>query len=214
MLSHERVWEALDALATRYSLSPSGLAKRAGLDPTAFNRSKRYSGDGRPRWPSTESLAKVFDATGASWVEFSSLMEGQAGYTPPSQMTLDGSIVGFAEHGTTGVSIGSHVRNGRKGTWFDLPASLGEDAFAFKVQGDELLPVYRDEDIIIVAPSMPLQPGDRVVVRVTAGEMLVKTLGSESDQRVELRPLNGGPTPLLLERGSIDWIARIVWASQ
>ena len=46
--------------------SASGLAKRAGLDPTSFNKSKRVTGEGRPRWPSTESLAKVLEATGAS----------------------------------------------------------------------------------------------------------------------------------------------------
>ena len=32
MLSHERVWAAIDALAARNSLSASGLAKRAGLE--------------------------------------------------------------------------------------------------------------------------------------------------------------------------------------
>ena len=65
-LTHTRVWNAIDALARRYSLSPSGLAKRAGLDPTSFNKSKRVTGEGRPRWPTTESIAKVLQATGAS----------------------------------------------------------------------------------------------------------------------------------------------------
>ncbi|EBV3600078.1 helix-turn-helix transcriptional regulator, partial [Salmonella enterica subsp. enterica serovar Virchow] len=43
MLSHERVWAAIDALAARNDLSASALAKRAGLDSTAFNKSKRQS---------------------------------------------------------------------------------------------------------------------------------------------------------------------------
>ena len=77
MLSHDRVWAAIDALAERYSLSASGLAKRAGLDSTAFNKSKRLSSDGRPRWPSTESLAKIIEATGASLDEFTGLIEGR-----------------------------------------------------------------------------------------------------------------------------------------
>ncbi len=64
MLSHDQIWGAIDALAERYRMSPSGLAKRAGLDPTTFNRSKRVGADGRERWPSTESLAKVLAATG------------------------------------------------------------------------------------------------------------------------------------------------------
>ena len=62
MLSHEQIWGALDRLAERHDLTPSGLARRAGLDPTSFNKSKRLSADGRLRWPSTESIAKVLDA--------------------------------------------------------------------------------------------------------------------------------------------------------
>ena len=63
MLSHRAIWEALDSLADRHGLSASGLAKLAGLDATAFNPSKRVSKDGRERWPSTESVAKVLEAT-------------------------------------------------------------------------------------------------------------------------------------------------------
>jgi phage repressor protein C with HTH and peptisase S24 domain len=77
MLTHGKIWTAIDALARRYDLSPSGLAKRAGLDPTAFNCSKRVTGGGRPRWPTTESLAKVLDATGASLDDFVALVDAQ-----------------------------------------------------------------------------------------------------------------------------------------
>ena len=63
-LTHEQIWTALDRLAERSGLSPSGLAKRAGLDPTTFNKSKRITSDGRERWPSTESVAKALGATG------------------------------------------------------------------------------------------------------------------------------------------------------
>ena len=66
MLSHDQIWAAIDSLAARYGMSASGLAKKAGLDPTTFNKSKRVSPDGRQRWPSTESVAKVLEATGAT----------------------------------------------------------------------------------------------------------------------------------------------------
>src|SRR5271156_2520544 len=62
-LTHEQIWTALDRLAARAGLSASGLAKRAGLDPTTFNKSKRVTADGRERWPSTESIAKALAAT-------------------------------------------------------------------------------------------------------------------------------------------------------
>ncbi len=86
-LTHTRVWTAIDALARRYSLSASGLAKRAGLDPTSFNKSKRVTGEGRPRWPTTESIAKVLEATGASFEDFTALVtaEPRGGRGQPSR---------------------------------------------------------------------------------------------------------------------------------
>jgi len=52
MLTHNQIWTAIDRLAARAKLSPSGLAKKAGLDPTTFNKSKRVTPEGRQRWPS------------------------------------------------------------------------------------------------------------------------------------------------------------------
>jgi phage repressor protein C with HTH and peptisase S24 domain len=46
MLTHGKIWTAIDALASRYGLLPSGLAKRAGLDVTAFNLSNRVTTTG------------------------------------------------------------------------------------------------------------------------------------------------------------------------
>src|SRR5439155_16935581 len=66
MLTHAQIWTALDRLAARAGLSPSGLAKKSGLDPTTFNKSKRMTSDGRARWPSTESVAKALTASGTS----------------------------------------------------------------------------------------------------------------------------------------------------
>src|SRR6266581_1658066 len=66
MLTHGQIWTALDRLAERSGLSPSGLAKSAGRDPTTFNKSKRITADGRERWPSTESVAKALAATNSS----------------------------------------------------------------------------------------------------------------------------------------------------
>ncbi len=75
MITHDRIWAAIDALAKGAGLSPSGLALRAGLDATAFNKSKRFAEGGRPRWPSTESIAKALAATGVSLKEFAEMVE-------------------------------------------------------------------------------------------------------------------------------------------
>lgn len=72
-LTHDWIWRAIDALAERRGLTPSGLARLAGLDPTTFNRSKRFTAEGRPRWPSTESLSKLLEATATSLDEFAAI---------------------------------------------------------------------------------------------------------------------------------------------
>ncbi len=81
MFTHEQIWQGLDRLAKSKGFSPSGLAKRAGLDPTSFNKSKRVSPDGKPRWPSTESLSKVLSVTNSTMSEFTAFIDEAPGGT-------------------------------------------------------------------------------------------------------------------------------------
>ena len=102
-MKHDDIWRALDTLAAEYGLSASGLAKRSGLDPTTFNPSKRRMPDGRARWPSSESLAKVLDATGASLEPFTALVTGNrtvSSARPPRRVPL----LGFAQPAATATS--------------------------------------------------------------------------------------------------------------
>ena len=82
MLSHDRVWAAIDALAARHGMTASGLARKAGLDATSFNKSKRTSPEGRDRWPSTESISKILRATGATLEDFLRLVEPSGSLAP------------------------------------------------------------------------------------------------------------------------------------
>ncbi|TIR77818.1 MAG: helix-turn-helix transcriptional regulator, partial [Mesorhizobium sp.] len=189
MLSHDRVWAAIDALAERYSLSASGLARRAGLDSTAFNKSKRLSSDGRPRWPSTESLAKIIEATGASLEEFTVLVEGHgASAAPPPRMAVP--LLGFAQAGAGGFFDDAGYPSGQGWDLVELPARAAETSYALKVQGDSMLPLYRNGDVLIVEPGAPTRKGDRVVVKTTAGEVMAKVLDRQTAKSVVLVSLN------------------------
>src|SRR3982075_274075 len=95
-LTHGQVWTALDRLSERAGVSPSGLAKRAGLDPTTFNKSKRITADGRERWPSTESVSKALAATNSSIDTFVQLI-GDSARTVQSV-----PLLGFAQAGAGG----------------------------------------------------------------------------------------------------------------
>ena len=75
MLSHERVWAAIDALASRHGLHTSRLARKAGLNATSLNKSKRVSRKGREHWPSTESISKILEVTGTTLKDFLRLIE-------------------------------------------------------------------------------------------------------------------------------------------
>ena len=215
MLSHERVWAAIDALAERYSLSASGLARRAGLDSTAFNKSKRQSSDGRPRWPSTESLAKVMEATGASLDEFLALVEDRVAAVRPASRTAQAvPLVGFAQAGAGGFFDDAGFPVGQGWDLVELPAQSGEGAYALKVQGDSMLPLYRDGDVLIVEPGAAVRKGDRVVVKTSGGEVMAKVLERRTAGAVLLVSLNPAHPARNVPLTEIEWMARIVWASQ
>ena len=209
MLSHEKVWAAIDALAARHSLSASGLARRAGLDSTAFNKSKRSSADGRPRWPSTESLAKIMEATGASLTELLSLIEER----PPLRSSVP--LIGFAQAGAGGFFDDGGFPVGQGWEEIGLPAAgAGDNAYALQVQGDSMLPLYRDGDILIVEPGARVRKGDRIVAKTVTGEVMAKVLAGRNAQHVELVSLNPDHPDRLIPAAEIVWLARIVWASQ
>lgn len=221
MLSHERVWAAIDALAARHSLSASGLAKKAGLDSTAFNRSKRYSTDGRPRWPSTESLAKIMEATGSSLAEFVALMDGAALFsreqlvpTEPRGARRSVPLIGFAQAGAGGYFTDAGFPAGEGWEDIELPGQVGEAAYALEVQGDSMLPLYRHGDILVVDPDAKVRRGDRVVVKTLGGEVMAKVLQRQTAQQIELLSLNPDHPNRLFDRTDVEWIARIVWATQ
>ena len=137
MLTHGKIWSAIDALARRYGLSPSGLAKRAGLDATAFNRSKRVTPEGRARWPTTESLAKVLAATGASVEEFVDLLDAE---TPriarmrPQPIPL----IGFTQAGGGGFFDDGGFPVGGGWDQIRFPRVDDDNAYALEVTGDSM----------------------------------------------------------------------------
>jgi len=211
-LTHGRVWTGIDALARRYGLSSSGLAKRAGLDPTSFNKSKRVTGEGRPRWPTTESIAKVLEATGASFEDFTALVtseprgrRGMAEPIPLIRLTQAGGA-GFFDDGGFPVGQGwDQIR---------FPRVDDENAYALEVTGDSMQPLYRDGEILIVSPNSAARKGDRVVLRTTEGEVMAKILVRRTAKTVELASFNPTHRNMVFPLERIDWMARIVWASQ
>ena len=72
---HLKIWNSIELIANSNGLTVSGLAKKAGLDPTIFNKSKRFHQSGKRRWISMESLSKVLYVMGMDWEEFGRYMK-------------------------------------------------------------------------------------------------------------------------------------------
>jgi phage repressor protein C with HTH and peptisase S24 domain len=209
MLTHTHIWRAIDALAARHTMSPSGLAKLAGLDPTTFNKSKRGTAGGKLRWPSTESIAKILTATSTTLDDFVALVNDRQG--PRSRPV---PLIGMAQAGAEGFFDDAGFPAGSGWEEIAFPELADEHCYALEITGDSMLPVYRDGDRILVSPSGNLRRGDRVVAKTHAGEVMAKQLARITAQRIELKSFN----PSFEDRGfalsEIAFVHRIIWASQ
>ena len=210
MLKHADVWRAVDRLAAKYGMSASGLARRAGLDPTTFNKSKRVTQEGKQRWPSTESISKVLTATGASLAEFVALVAednvGQLAQRVPL-LSLD-----QAGQGRFFTSEGAPKGNDWDETLF--PQIGDNTAFALEMSDESYQPLYKNGDVLIVSPEASVRRGDRVVVKLKAGNLLIAQLLRESARKIELKNLSRDGSLETLPAEETSWMARIVWASQ
>src|SRR5207244_12255556 len=95
-----------------------------------------------------------------------------------------------------------------------LPSVGDEHVYALEISGDALKPAYRDGDVIVVSPATPIRRGDRVLVKTSGGEMMVKELKRRTAKAIELQSLNPAHADRTLAASEVAWIARIAWARQ
>ena len=208
MLSHAEIWGALDRLATKQSISPSRLARDSGLDATSFNKSKRITSSGKPRWPSTESISKVLRTVGMDFEDFACMAKNKGASGPAIP------VIGLAQAGDEGYFDDAGFPCG--GSWEDVrvPGELDENVYALEIAGDSMDPVLRAGDKVLVAPNATVRRGDRVVVKTLGGEVMAKELRKLTDSLIELTSLNPDYEDRTLPRKDVQWIGRIIWVSQ
>ena len=211
MYTHTQIWRAIDQIAGQNNLSVSALAKLSGLDATAFNKSKRITPKGRERWPTSESIAKLLRATGTSLEAFAGLVQG-SGSAGGYEFCVP--LIGLAQAGDGGFFDDAGFPAG--GSWEEIgfPGVKDENAYALEISGDSMEPVYRDGDIILVSPNSQARRGDRVVAKTRDGEVLAKILQRHTALTVELASFNPAHQTRTFAPQDLEWIARILWASQ
>ena len=206
-MQHGDIWRGIDLLARTHGLSTSGLARLAGLDATAFNKSKRLPKDGRPRWPSTESISRALEAVGADFGEFADLVTGQCGTSVPLFRYTDADLSGAFD------ASGMPARDGSERV--RIPSDEdGKAWFIIEIGAVELDRTYRSGDRLIVSRLAPLRPKDRVLIKPVSGDLITGLLVRNSDTHIELTAPADRASNRTLAWTGCDWIARILWVSQ
>ncbi|POF63177.1 phage repressor protein [Novacetimonas maltaceti] len=163
MISHEDIWRALDLLATERGMTPSGLARAAGLDSTTFNPSKRMTPSGRPRWPGTESLARTLSATGISLEGFGRLMNGHGDRSAGAHHEHL-RIVPFSELRQAALFDEAGLPCGERWETWDFHGLADHHSYAVLVDSDNMEPVFRNGAVLVVSPTAAIRQHDRVLL--------------------------------------------------
>lgn len=213
MFTHDQVWHGIDRLARERGLTASGLARRAGLDPTTFNPSKRVTKQRKPRWPSTESLAKILNATETSLDDFVALMADR----PRDSLPLPSHrlrCIAMDQAGRPELFDEAGFPVGPGWDEIDFPNLEDPHAYALEVRGDGFLPSYRDGDLVVVSPTAGIRRRDRILLRTKTGAIMAGTLLRRTAQRIEIGSIAPDPESQVLPVREVAWLARIVWVSQ
>ncbi len=212
MLTHKAIWRGIDLLAETNRLSASGLAKRAGLDPTTFNKSKRTTNQGKSRWPSTESLSKILDATGTSMSEFVALIDESGEGRPAPARRVRCLSLSQVERENAFDTAGFP----QAGPWEDIefPSINDDSAYAIELDRDLVPPILRAGDMLIISPKSSVRRHDRIVLRRRSGEVEIGILRRRTAQRISLGHFLQAEEERSIDATDVAWLSRIAWISQ
>lgn len=207
MLKHPDIWRAIDELAAQYGFSPSGLAREAGLDATTFNLSKRTGDGGKKRWPSTESVAKVLEVTGASFMEFAALVAKTSFKNKLSVISLTAAAKG----GAGGAHFDADGQpTGKAWAKQSIAGVSDADAFGIDVNAKTLEPAYRQGATLVATPGTKAQKGDRVAVVTADGQLHIREVAKVTGKNYELATIGSkAGAKLTVTQGEARIIAKI-----
>lgn len=207
-MKYETVWSAVDNLAKNLGMTPSGLAKKSGLDSTTFNRSKRVRPDGKRRWPSLDSINKVLEYCNISFEEFYNYGDNCDGHsniqTIPFARLSNNSILAYLEDNAPDTT-----------NWESIAFPIGTNsAYALEIDTAEYEPTYKKGSTILLLKNSEIRHGDRIAVFFYDGSKVLGEFIHRKPQTIELLSLKNSEAEISAKIDDIAYINRIVWVSQ
>ncbi|MGF7163081.1 phage repressor protein C with HTH and peptisase S24 domain [Rhodoligotrophos appendicifer] len=159
-------------------------------------------------------MSKILRATNSNIMEFAMLVNGQGGCTSPNSPIIP--LIGLNQVDSPGYFDDKGLPSGGHWDALAFPGLKDDRVFALEISGDDLAPIYRDGDVIVVSPNASLRRGDRIVGKSREGGVIIKTLHRRTARVIELLPfaLDAEDDVVVFNVEDLEWIGRIVWASQ
>ena len=207
-MKYETIWSAVDNLAKALSMTPSGLAKKSGLDSTTFNRSKRIRPDGKKRWPSLDSINKVLEYCNISFEEFYNYGDNYDGHsniqTIPFARLSNNVIPSYQEDNAPDTT-----------NWESIAFTIRTNsAYALEIDTNEYEPVYKKGSTVLLLKNSEIRHGDRIAVFFNDGSKVLAEFMHRKPQTIELLSLKKSENEISVKIDDIAYINRIVWVSQ
>lgn len=206
-MRYDLIWNAVDKLAKDNGLSPSGLAKKAGLDSTTFNKSKRMRTDGKRRWPSLDSINKILEVCNTSFEDF-------------YQETIDDGVskpvnsIPFISYSKIINNVDSDNKNLATNSWNKIQFPDNRDnLYAIDIDINNFNPLYRISDILIISKNSDIRRGDRILILKKDGNKQISEFVRRTAKSLEILNINNNEEDSILIE-DIKLVNRIVWVSQ
>ena len=123
-------------------------------------------------------------------------------------------MIDFAQAATDSHFDDSGHPAGRGWEELAFPAIADDSAYALKIVGDSMTPLYRDGSVIVVSPAAAVHKDDRVLVKTRDGQITVREFKRRTPKVIELQAVTKAQKDETLATRDVMWMARIVWASQ
>lgn len=194
----EALWAAIDRLTLEKGLSSSGLARAAGLDPTALNPSKRRTPDGRIRLPRMETLLDLLAALRVTLGEFARRLEDEGtATTDDTQQKKRLRLALFSQLDIPDLFDQANLPISTLWSEVGSPfADIGPYDYGIRLDSAAYEPVFRRGSLLLVSPDSAIREQDRIVVHHHPTPVLgIAERWGDSARHV--KRLDGGDTLIL-----------------